>query len=161
MGGVCTQEFPAKGAELIFYRYTHDAWGRLVEVEYIVDTGVSQTVHTIAEHIYNGLSWRIRSNLDTSSPFDGTFEQRRVMYYNAAWQLVEELDLGATGGTGDDRLREYFYGADYIDTFSIPVRTPSSGRTRPRPRSTSRREAGAHRCDASARCSTLRTRRSR
>jgi YD repeat-containing protein len=49
-GNMREQEVPASGSGTVTIRYTHDAWNRLVKVEY------DQTVR--ANYRYNGLNWR-------------------------------------------------------------------------------------------------------
>jgi hypothetical protein len=51
---------PASGSGTVTVGYTHDAWNRLVKVEY------DQTVR--AKYRYNGLNWRIAKLADTSVP---------------------------------------------------------------------------------------------
>ncbi|MDY7108220.1 MAG: hypothetical protein SYC29_06240, partial [Planctomycetota bacterium] len=75
VGNIVTQDTSATTIT-----YTHDAWNRLVGVEY------GQTVR--AAYVYNGLNWRILKQADT----DGTGgpDQQRLMHYSDRWQLLEE-----------------------------------------------------------------------
>src|SRR5690606_823119 len=110
--------------------YTWDAWNRLVKVEY----GPSNR----AEYQYNGLNWRTVKRSDTSSPPNGTLNQQRVMYYNASWQLMEELinDSWTTSSSNDDHNRrmQYVWGLRYIDDIAVrrerePIGTHGPGTT--------------------------------
>ena len=88
--------------------YTHDAWNRLVGVQY------GQTVR--GAYVYNGLNWRILKQADT----DGTGgpDQQRLMHYSAGWQLLEEdvWDDWTEQTPGDiDRHVQYVWGIRYID----------------------------------------------
>ena len=92
--------------------YTHDGWNRLVKVE--VDSGSGDV--TRLENSYNGLNWRISKRGDTD--FDGSLDQERIMYYNASWQLLEEViyDDWSSGSPGSvDENRTYIWGERYID----------------------------------------------
>jgi YD repeat-containing protein len=109
VGNIVTQDTSATTIT-----YTHDAWNRLVGVEY------GQTVR--GSYVYNGLNWRILKQADT----DGTGgpDQQRLMHYSAApgiWQLLEEdvWDAWTEQTPGDiDRHVQYVWGHSggrYID----------------------------------------------
>lgn len=95
--------------------YTHDAWNRLVKVER------SDTEGPRAIYDYNGLNWRIAKRADlrgagATDPPDGTLDQKRLMYYSAAWQLLEErIDDNLDTAPGIDRHQQYVWGPRYID----------------------------------------------
>ncbi|MBC7834518.1 MAG: hypothetical protein H7Y88_05380 [Phycisphaerales bacterium] len=67
--------------------YTHDAWNRLVKVQ--LDSVPPSTPITLNESEYNGLHWRTVKRADTTSVPNG-LDQKRVMYYSAAWQMIQE-----------------------------------------------------------------------
>lgn len=93
--------------------YVHDAWGRLVKVRQDLGNNV---FHEVAAYEYNGLHWRTVKRVDTNG--DGTLDQERKQYYNAAWQLVhEDVDDGynVTSTAGINRRVQYFWGLRYID----------------------------------------------
>jgi RHS repeat-associated protein len=92
------------------YIYTHDAWNRLVKVEYD-DTS---STYDRGAYAYNGLNWRITKNGDVGETPENELTQSRSMFYTADWQLVEEL-VDDDIGTGTDRRVQYLWGARYID----------------------------------------------
>jgi len=104
VGSIVTQDTSATTIT-----YTHDAWNRLVGVEY------GQTVR--GSYVYNGLNWRILKQADT----DGTGgpDQQRLMHYSDApgmWQLLEEdvRDDWTAQTPGDiDRHVQYVWGDRY------------------------------------------------
>ena len=70
------------------------------------------------EYQYNGLHQRTIHRLDTDDPPDGTLDQQRYMYYDAAWRLFEEeiWDGWSSGAPGSiDRHIQYVWGVRYID----------------------------------------------
>lgn len=95
---------PTAGAPLVYY--THDAWDRLVKVT------VGSDVR--AEYEYNGLGWRTVKRADTDG--DTTLDQRRVMYYDQSWRLLQEsVADGFNVSSATDRIRQYVWGDRYID----------------------------------------------
>lgn len=107
--------------------YTHDVWDRLVKVQF---KDASGTLHPRAEYEYNGLNWRTLKRADTN-PADGTHALNRqtLMYYNAAWQLLEErIDEEYQSSPGIDRHKQYVWGppratsttSSRIDRMMIP-----------------------------------------
>lgn len=91
--------------------FTHDAWNRLVKVTQQVGT----PVYTIGEYEYNGLNWRTLKRCDTSTTYNG-LDQLRVLYYDAAWQLVEEwIDNSYISSSGFNDVAENYWGVRYID----------------------------------------------
>ncbi len=88
--------------------YTHDPWNRLVSV----------TMPSVAgeEYEYNALNWRTVKRADTDD--GGSFDQERIQYYSADWQLLEERiddDAPFTEGSDIDRVMGYVWGSRYID----------------------------------------------
>jgi len=75
------------------YNYTHDAWNRLVEVEY-----AGTTTSTIAKYEYNGLHWRTVARLDTDG--DLSRDELHVYYYDNDWRILEDeqYDYGHSSG---------------------------------------------------------------
>lgn len=100
----------------LYWRYTHDAWNRLVKV--VSDsTGVFGSGATIVnESEYNGLHWRTVKRGDTTAVFNGR-DQLRVMYYDASWRLLEERvdDNWTISSSTIDRHMQNVWGARYID----------------------------------------------
>ena len=92
--------------------YTHDGWNRMTKVE--IDSGSGNV--TRLENSYNGLNWRISKRGDTD--FDGSLDQERIMYYNASWQMIEEViydDWSSSSPGSVDENRTYIWGERYID----------------------------------------------
>ncbi|MFN0134467.1 MAG: hypothetical protein ACKVW3_18290, partial [Phycisphaerales bacterium] len=93
--------------------FTHDAWNRLVRQEVRLAGGGQGT--TLVEHEYNGLHWRVKKSVAGDGSYDPpTPDQDRVMYYSAAWQLLEER-IDEDGAAGDDRIAQEVWGIRYID----------------------------------------------
>jgi len=104
------------------YRYTHDAWNRLVAVDYVFNPGSSESVDERGEYEYNGLHQRIVKRADTDDPVDGEFDQQRFMYYDASWRMCEEQiwDDWTSGSPGIiDRHIHYTWGPRYIDDIAF------------------------------------------
>lgn len=110
------------------WRYTYDAWNRLVKAEFVADVGEpTETATTRGTYAYNGLNWRVLKYADTDA--DGAQDQARFMYYSPGWQLVEEFIMNDQAsaptspintGTGDlhadvDQTMHYVWGIRYID----------------------------------------------
>ncbi len=92
--------------------YTHDAWNRLVGVDY--------DAKDRADYVYNGLSWRILKTADTNA--SGTLDERRLMFYTSDWRLIEErIDEAPFDATPDPESVEIVgrtqnvWGPRYID----------------------------------------------
>lgn len=95
------------------YTYTHDAWNRLVRVT--LDQISPASSITLQENEYNGLHWRVVRKLDSSDVPDG-LDQKRVMYYTPAWQMIQEdIDDDYITSPGIDRRAQQFWGVRYID----------------------------------------------
>jgi RHS repeat-associated protein len=108
--------------------YKHDAWNRLVEVDF------GASVRSLQG--YNALHWRTCKVADaigagtgpTLGP-NGAIDQVRLMYYDSNWRLLEErVDDGAASTTtlaklydgtwavtGVDRTQQNLWGLRYID----------------------------------------------
>ncbi len=101
------------------YRYTHDAWNRLVEVEYVYDAGGGgESTNIIGEYDYNGLHQRTVRRLDSDDPPDNNLDQQRNIFYDASWRMCEEeiWDAWTSGTPGViDRGVHYTWGMRYID----------------------------------------------
>ncbi|MCB9845315.1 MAG: hypothetical protein H6811_04945 [Phycisphaeraceae bacterium] len=88
-------------------RYVHDAWNRLVRIDTLGTSGTPAADPSAYE--YNGLHWRtVRQGLV------GGDLQTRVMYYSAAWQLIEE-HIDDDEDLDPDRIAQQFWGLRYID----------------------------------------------
>ncbi|TVQ31529.1 MAG: hypothetical protein EA376_09335 [Phycisphaeraceae bacterium] len=88
--------------------YTHDAWQRLVRVEFGVELR--------AEYEYNGLNWRVVKRADMQESPDGTLTQERVMLYDSRWRIVEEwIDDDLDENPGIDRIAQQIWGPRYVD----------------------------------------------
>jgi RHS repeat-associated protein len=87
--------------------------------------GTGDDAFVIARYEYNPLHWRTVKVADVRAPSSNpTTEpsrlQRRVMYYNASWQLIEEHicdDWDLSLGGDVNRIGQYFWGLRYIDDF--------------------------------------------
>ncbi|MCP3980356.1 MAG: hypothetical protein GY716_13725 [bacterium] len=107
------QQSSLMGSSTVDVTYTHDAWNRLVRVAY--DTSVR------GEYAYNGLNWRVMKTADTNA--DRTPDERRLMFYSASWQLLEErvddeapFDAVPDPESADiDRHVQHVWGVRYID----------------------------------------------
>lgn len=104
--------------------YVHDAWNRLVRVELDHDgLGTGDAAFVIARYEYNPLHWRTVKVADVRAPSSNPTTapsrlQRRVMYYNASWQLIEEHicdDWDLSEGGDVNRIGQLFWGLRYID----------------------------------------------
>src|SRR2546422_4472942 len=88
-------------------------------------------MHIQTQIIYNGLNWRITKEADTNPGTDTDLDQKRIMYYSANWQLLEErVDDDQENQAGETRRFEYVWGLRYIDDlimrhlFTDPLGTP-------------------------------------
>ncbi len=70
----------------------HDAWNRLTRVAWEVD---EVTEITVGEYEYNALHWRTVKRASTAEvpEEESGPDQQRVMYYDAAWRFVFEVDV--------------------------------------------------------------------
>jgi RHS repeat-associated protein len=102
--------------------YTHDAWNRLVRHGY---SGTVIPLETV-EYQYNGLHWRTLKKVLSNAINDDTVDKNdapasssgtlRLMYYSAAWQLLEErIDLDFANTPGTDQTEQEVWGLRYID----------------------------------------------
>ena len=113
VGNLLRQELRAGGA----LRYTHDAWNRLVKVEY---EDAQQQVHPRAEYEYNPLTWRTVERADTTL-VDAThvLNDMRVNLYDAAWRLLESrIDNNynpQAPAPSFDEYAQHVWGLRYID----------------------------------------------
>ena len=115
-GNVRTRETVAGGNRLA---YRHDRWGRLTEVKFEVRSGSSYLANDRARYRYNALGMRalVERDADTTDPTNA-INERRYLYYNAAWQIVEEhVDAGvtSTSSLSIDRIVQNVWGLRYID----------------------------------------------
>lgn len=107
-GNMLTRDEHLGGGLIVEHGYTHDAWNRLVHVRV--------GAHDRAAYEYNGLGWRIRARSDDPLNPDGTYDEERVMYFDASWRMLEELiddDLDVSAGF--DRAGQQVWGLRYID----------------------------------------------
>jgi hypothetical protein len=107
-GNLILQRLPFTSTDVT---YVHDGWNRLIEVRY--NNALRATFS------YNALHQRVAKSADTT--LNGTIDQRRVMFYSANWQLLEEhidddYSVGSGGGSfTPDRKTQYFWGARGMD----------------------------------------------
>ena len=98
-------------------KYTHDAWNRLVKVEFEEDEAA---LHPRAEYEYNGVNWRTVTRADTNTT-DATHEldEMRVMLYDASWRLLEsriDSDYDPESEAPDfEEFTQHVWGLRYID----------------------------------------------
>jgi len=87
------------------YRYTYDAWNRLVRVQRRGPGTEPDDWHEIALYGYDGLGRRVRKTVSHS----GDRNRQEYFYYNQRWQLLEI-------GDADGQARQQFvWGSQYID----------------------------------------------
>ena len=136
-GNVRTRETVAGGNRLA---YRHDRWGRLTEVKFEVRSGSSYLANDRARYRYNALGMRalVERDADTTDPTNA-INERRYLYYNAAWQIVEEhVDAGVTAANAAasltapsiDRIVQNIWGLRYIDDLvlrRVDANYPGSG----------------------------------
>lgn len=85
------------------YRYSYDAWNRLVEVHRASPAGTIADVDRVAEYRYDGLGRRISKIVSNSGSLN------KMEYYGyAGWQLLEVRD-----GNGDCK-QQFVWGSQYI-----------------------------------------------
>lgn len=107
-GNMLTRDEHLGGGLIVEHGYTHDAWNRLVHVR--VGT------YDRAAYEYNGLGWRIRARSDDPLYPDGTYDEERVMYFDASWRMLEELiDDDHDSSPGFDRAGQQVWGLRYVD----------------------------------------------
>jgi RHS repeat-associated protein len=99
------------------HTFTYDAWNRLVKVEQMNTTPVTDKM--VGIYAYNGLNWRTIKDADTQTPVG--LDQRRIMFYSASWQLLTEYVDDYTNNTttpspsGVNRICQQVWGLRYID----------------------------------------------
>ena len=112
-GNLLRQQLQSGGA----LRYTHDAWNRLVKVEF---EDAEEELHPRAEYEYNPLNWRTVTRADTNTT-DATHEldEMRVMLYDASWRLLEsriDSDYDPESEAPDfEEFTQHVWGLRYID----------------------------------------------
>jgi len=89
------------------FKYTYDAWQRLVKVEESPTNTTTWT--TVNSYEYNGLNERTYKNDIAASP-----DVQYDYYYNHQWQVVEVRKNGDT-----DPLEQWLWHAYYIDAPAI------------------------------------------
>jgi len=131
-GNVRTRETVAGGNRLA---YRHDRWGRLTDVKFEVGSGSSYLANDRARYRYNALGMRalVERDANTTDPTHA-INERRYLYYNAAWQIVEEhVDAGVTAASDPvsiDRIVQNIWGLRYIDDLvlrRVDANYPGSG----------------------------------
>jgi RHS repeat-associated protein len=108
----------AGGAPTRSWSYRHDRWGRLTQVD-LVDGATAQPALRAQ---YNALGMRCvvdRAPDTWAPPAAPTISQRRLGYFTAGWQLVEEhvdndLPL-ATDATDIDEVDQLVWGLRHVD----------------------------------------------
>ncbi len=84
------------------YKYSYDAWNRLIEVTRL---GPASAPQTIATYGYDGLGHRIYKKVEHS----GDMDREEYYYYNAGWQLLE-ID-----NASNVARQQFVWGSNYID----------------------------------------------
>ena len=112
-GNLLRQQLQSGGA----LRYTHDAWNRLVKVEF---EDAEEDLHPRAEYEYNPLNWRTVERTDTDTT-DSThaLDEMRVHLYDASWRLLEsridsDFDPEETSPDFEEHA-QLVWGLRYID----------------------------------------------
>jgi RHS repeat-associated protein len=112
-GNLLRQQLQSGGA----LRYTHDAWNRLVKVEF---EDAEEDLHPRAEYEYNPLNWRTVERTDTNTA-DSThaLDEMRVHLYDASWRLLEsriDADFDPIETSPDfEEHAQLVWGLRYID----------------------------------------------
>ncbi|MBC7834514.1 MAG: hypothetical protein H7Y88_05360 [Phycisphaerales bacterium] len=89
-----------------------------------LDSVPSSTAITLNESEYNGLHWRTVKRSDTT-PVPNGLDERRLMYYSAAWQMIQEdIDLSYVSSPGTNNRAQQVWGLRYIDD-AVTRRTDS------------------------------------
>lgn len=113
-GNILRQELTNDGTDTTALRYTHDAWNRLVKVEFEDD---EEDVHPRGEYEYNGLNWRTvaRADSDTNNSTHA-LDELRSMYYSHEWRLLEvRVDANYQSSPGVNSHIQHVWGERYID----------------------------------------------
>jgi RHS repeat-associated protein len=113
-GNILRQELTNDGTDTTALRYTHDAWNRLVKVQFEDD---EEDLHPRGEYEYNGLNWRTVARIDTDTT-DTThaLDEERFLYYSPEWQVLEaRVDSDRQSSPGIDRHIQHVWGVRYID----------------------------------------------
>jgi RHS repeat-associated protein len=112
-GNLLRQQLQSGGA----LRYTHDAWNRLVKVEF---EDAEEDLHPRAEYEYNPFNWRTVERTDTVTT-DSThaLDDMRVHLYDASWRLLEsridtDFDPNETSPDFEEHA-QLVWGLRYID----------------------------------------------
>lgn len=108
--------------------YVHDAWNRLVRAESMA----TEPAAPKGEYEYYGLHWRSVARADTATVPDGVLNEKRTMYYDASWRVIEErVDDNYASSPGENRSIEQYWGTRYVDDAALRrVRQTSSGTVR-------------------------------
>jgi len=107
VGNMLSQEVVNRLGGATTITYTYDAWNRLVLVEYDTGSGANPR----EAYSYDGLHQRITVISDSETTPNGTLDQQRDLYYDAAWRLVEDrVDGKYISEPGMDSYTQYFWG---------------------------------------------------
>ena len=113
-GNLRSQELTDSGGASTSLEYVHDAWSRLVRVDFKDDNG---TTWPRAEFEYNGIDWRTVARID-SDVADSThsLDKQRTLSYSKAWQLLhEEADNDFVLSPGVDERTSMVWGRRRLD----------------------------------------------
>jgi RHS repeat-associated protein len=90
--------------------FIYDAWNRLVSH---VVTGSGGPMNMVT-YEYNGLNWRTLKYALESAVSESAY-QRRVMYYDADWRLLEERVEAFDGTSSENWVKQEYWGARRLD----------------------------------------------
>jgi len=113
-GNMLRQELTDEPTALVF---THDAWNRLVKVQFEDD---EEELHDRGEYEYNGLNWRTVRRFDSNvANTTHALDTEQVLLYDADWRLLERR-VNSTNDPMEeepeiDRIIHHVWGLRYID----------------------------------------------
>lgn len=113
-GNILRQELTNDGTDTTALRYTHDAWNRLVKVEFEDE---EEDLHPRGEYEYNGLNWRTIARIDSDTTNSThALDELRTMYYSHEWRLLEvRVDANYQSSPGINSHVQHVWGERYID----------------------------------------------
>jgi len=124
-GNMLRQVLTKVGTDTTALRFTHDAWNRLVRVEYeeLDESGSPPHVPDLfprGEYEYNGLNWRTVRRFDSNvANTTHELDTEQVLLYDADWRLLERRVNSSYDPMDEepeiDRIVHHVWGLRYID----------------------------------------------